>query len=159
MAAERRERPPPKAQGRWSGGEAAGTDTGGWQERVEARPPSSGGRIAALTCGERGRDRDMDERQRRWRHSDGEAQQEDAARRPEIGTNEPTDWKGQWLGETEAARGELLHAARSRGSRLVSLNHVGNPVGLRGSRGRRGASMRARREMKAAIAAEHGTRG
>jgi hypothetical protein len=73
VVAERRERPPPKAPGRWSGGEAAGTDTGGWPERVEARPPSGGGGTAALACGECGRDRDMDERQRRWRHSDSEA--------------------------------------------------------------------------------------
>jgi hypothetical protein len=33
----------------------------------------------------------MDERQRRWRHSDGKTQQEDAAKRPEIETSEPTN--------------------------------------------------------------------
>ncbi len=101
--AERHERPPPEAPGKWSGGEAAETDTSGWPERVEARPPSGGGKTAAMACGECGRDPDMDERQRHWRHSDGEAQQEDAASRPEIETSEPTDWEGQWLGETEAA--------------------------------------------------------
>jgi hypothetical protein len=84
-------------------------------ERVETRPPSGGGKTAALACGECGRDRDMDERQRRWRHSDGEAQQEDAAWRPEIETSEPTDREGQWLGGTEVARGELLHAAPGPG--------------------------------------------
>jgi hypothetical protein len=115
VAAKRLERPPPKTPGRWSGGEAAGTDTGGRPEWVEARPSGGGSGIAALACGERGRDRDMDKRQRRWRHSDGEAQQEDTARRPEIGTSEPTDWKGQWLGETKAARGELLPAAPKPG--------------------------------------------
>jgi hypothetical protein len=103
VAAERLERPPPKAPGRWSGGEAAGIDTGRWLERDEARPPGGGGGIAALACGERGRNRGMDERQRRWRHSNGEVQQEDAARRPEVGASKPTDWKGQWLGETDAA--------------------------------------------------------
>jgi len=45
----------------------------------------------------------MDKRKQRWRHGGGEAQQEDAARRPEIETSEPVGWKGQWLGETEAA--------------------------------------------------------
>jgi hypothetical protein len=112
VTAERLEWPPPKAPGRWSGGETAGTDTGGWPEWVEARPSGGGGGIAALACGERGQDHDMDERQRRWRHSEGEAQQEDAARRPEVGASEPTDWKGHWLGGTEAARGELLHTTQ-----------------------------------------------
>jgi hypothetical protein len=65
VTAERHERPPLKAPGRWSGGEAAGTDTGGWPERVETRPPSGGGGIAALACGEQGRGRNMGKRQRR----------------------------------------------------------------------------------------------
>jgi hypothetical protein len=156
VTAERYERPPLKALGRWSGGEAAGTDTGGWPERVETGPPSDGGGIAALACGECGRDR---ERQRRWQHSDDEARQEDAGRPPETETSEPTGWKGQWLGETEAARGESLHATPKPGEQAGQPQPRGNPVGLRGSRGRRGASMRARREMKTAIAAEHGTRG
>jgi hypothetical protein len=112
VAAERVEWPPPKAPGRWSGGETAGTDTGGWPEWVEARPSGGGGGIAALACGERGQDHDMDERQRRWRHSDGKAQQEDAARRPEVEASEPTDWKGHWLGGSEVARGELLHTTQ-----------------------------------------------
>jgi hypothetical protein len=132
VAAERRERPPPKVLGRWSGGEAVGTDTGGWPERVEARPPSGGGGTAALACGECGRDRDMDERQRRWRHSDGEAQQEDTARRPEIGTSEPTDWKGQRLGETEAARGELLHASPKPGEQAGQPQPCGESCGAPG---------------------------
>jgi hypothetical protein len=115
VTAERRERPPPETPGRWSGGEAAGTDTSGWPERVETGPPSDGGGITASACGECGRDRDVDKRKQRWRHSDGKAQQEDAARRPEIETSEPTGWKGQWLGETEAAREEPLHAAPKSG--------------------------------------------
>ena len=115
VTAERQERPPPKVPGRRSGGETAGTDTGGWPERVETGPPSDGGEITASACGECGRDRDMDKRKQRWRHSDGKAQQEDAARRPEIETSEPTGWKGQWLGETEAAREEPLHAAPKSG--------------------------------------------
>jgi hypothetical protein len=129
LAAERLERPPPKAPGRWSRGEAAGTDTSGWSERVEARPPGDGGGIAALACGERGRDRDMDERQRRWRLSDGEAQQEDAARRPEVGTSEPTDWKGQWLGEAEAAQRGLLHAAPKPGEQAGQPQPRGESCG------------------------------
>ena len=44
------------------------------------------------------KDHDVDER-----HSDGGAQQEDAARHPEAGASEPTNWKGHWLGGTEAA--------------------------------------------------------
>jgi hypothetical protein len=115
VAAERLEWPPPKTPGRWSGGEAAGTDTGGWPEWIEARPSGGGGGIAALACGERGQDHDMDERQRRWQHSDGEAQQENAARRPEVWASEPTDWKGHWLGETETAQGGLLHPAPKTG--------------------------------------------
>ncbi|MFO0000595.1 MAG: hypothetical protein ACK559_05660, partial [bacterium] len=115
MTAERHERPPPEAPGRWSGGETAGIDAGGWPERVETGPPSDGGGITASACGECGRDRDMDKRKQRWRHGDGKAQQEDAARRPEIETSEPVGWKGQWLGETEAARGEPLHAAPKSG--------------------------------------------
>jgi hypothetical protein len=86
----------------------------------------------ALACGERGQDQDMDERQRRWRHGDGEAQQEDAARRPEIGTSEPTDWKGQWLGETEAARGELLHAAPKPGEQAGQSQPRGESCGASG---------------------------
>jgi hypothetical protein len=112
VAAERLEWPPPKAPGRWSGGEVARTDTCGWPEWIEARPSGGGGGIAALASGERGQDHDVDERQRRWRHSDGEAQQEDAARHPEVSASEPTNWKGHWLGETEAARGELLHTTQ-----------------------------------------------
>jgi hypothetical protein len=73
VAAERLEWPPPRAPGRWSGGEAAGIDTGGWPEQIEAGPSGGGGGIAALACGEPGQDRDMDKRQRRWRHSGGEA--------------------------------------------------------------------------------------
>jgi hypothetical protein len=42
----------------------------------------------------------------------GGAQQKDAARHPEVGASEPTNWKGHWLGETEAARGELLHTTQ-----------------------------------------------
>jgi len=52
VTAERHERPPPEAPGRWSGGETAGTDTSGWPERVETRPPSDGGGITASACGE-----------------------------------------------------------------------------------------------------------
>jgi hypothetical protein len=50
VTAERLEWPPPKAPGRWSEGEAAGTDTGGWPEWIEARPSGGGGGIAALAC-------------------------------------------------------------------------------------------------------------
>ncbi len=85
------------------------TDTGGRPEWIEARPSGDGGRIATLVCGERGRDHDVDKRRRCWRHSDGGAQQEDAARHPEVGASEPTNWEGHWLGETKAAQGELLH--------------------------------------------------
>ena len=52
-AAERLGWPPLKAPGRWSGGEATGTDTGGRPEWIEARPSGDGGRIAALAYGER----------------------------------------------------------------------------------------------------------
>jgi hypothetical protein len=103
VAAERLEWPPPKAPGRWSGKEAARTDTGGRPEWVRARPSGDGGRIAALACGELGQDHDVDERQRCRRYSDDGAQQEDAARHPEVGASEPTNWKGHWLGETKAA--------------------------------------------------------
>jgi hypothetical protein len=112
VAAERLEWPPPKAPGRWSGGEVARTDAGGRPEWIAARPSGNGGRIATLACGERGQDHDVDERQRCWRHSDGGAQQEDAARHPEVGASEPTNRKGHWLGETEAAPGELLHTTQ-----------------------------------------------
>jgi hypothetical protein len=74
----------------------------------------------------------MDERQQRWRHSNGEAQREDAARRPEIGTSEPTHWEGQWLGETEAARGELLHAAPNPGEQAGQPQPRGESCGAPG---------------------------
>jgi hypothetical protein len=65
-----------------------------------------------LVCGERGRDHDVDERRRcRW-HSDSGAQQEDAARHPEVAASEPNNWEGHRLGETEAAQGELLHTTQ-----------------------------------------------
>ncbi len=159
VTAERHEQPPLKAPGRWSGGEAAGTDTGGWPERVETRPPSGGGGIAALACGERGRDRDMDERQRRWRHRDGEAQREDAARRPEIETSEPTGWKGQWLGETEAARGESLHTAPKSGEQAGRPQPQGKSCEAPGEQRPEGGEHAGSPEMKTAIVAEHGTSG
>jgi hypothetical protein len=172
VAAKRLERPPPKAPGRWSGGEAAGTDTGGWPEWVEARPPGGGGRIAASACGERGQDLDMDERQRRWRHSAARpsrrmppgAQRSGQASQPTgrgSGSERPRLPEESCCTPPRRPRlpkGDCYTPPRSRGSRLVSLNPVGSPVGLRGSRGRRGVSTRARREMEAVIAVEHGTR-
>jgi hypothetical protein len=132
VTAERHERPPPETPERWSGGETVGIDAGGWPERVETRRPSSGGRTTASTCGECGRDRDMDKRKQRWRHGGGEAQQEDAARRPEIETSEPVGWKGQWLGETEAARGEPLHAAPKSGEQAGQPQPRGKSCGAPG---------------------------
>jgi hypothetical protein len=132
VTAERHERPPPEAPGRWSGGETAGTDTGGRPERVETGPPSDGGGITASACGECGRDRDMDKRKQRWRHSDGKAQQEDAARRPEIETSESTGRKGRWLGETETARGESLHAAPKSGEQASQPQPRGKSCGASG---------------------------
>ena len=132
VTAERHERPPPETPERWSGRETVGIDAGGWPERVETRPPSSGGRTTASTCGECGRDRDMDKRKQRWRHGGGEAQQEDAARRPEIETSEPVGWKGQWLGETEAARGEPLHAAPKSGEQAGQPQPRGKSCGAPG---------------------------
>ncbi len=103
VAAEGLGWPPLKAPGRWSGGEAAGTDSGRRPERIEARPSGDGGRVTALACGEHGRVHDVDEKWRCLRHSDGGAQQEDAAGHPEVGASEPTNWEGHWLGETEVA--------------------------------------------------------
>jgi hypothetical protein len=74
----------------------------------------------------------MDKRKQRWRHSDGKAQQEDAARRPEIETSEPTGWKGQWLGETETARGESLHAAPKSGEQAGQPQPRGKSCGAPG---------------------------
>jgi hypothetical protein len=54
MAAGRPGRPPLKAPGRQSGGEAAGTGSGRRPERIEARLSGDGGRGAAPVCGERG---------------------------------------------------------------------------------------------------------
>ena len=132
VTAERHERPPSEAPGRWSGGEAAGTDTGGRPEQVETGPPNDGGRTTASACGECGRDRDMDKRKQRWRHGGGKAQQEDAARRPEIETSEPVGWKGQWLEETEAARGEPLHAAPKSGEQAGQPQPRGKSCGAPG---------------------------
>jgi hypothetical protein len=103
MADERPGRPPLNALGRQSGEEAAGTGFSIRPERIEARPSSDGGRVAALVCGERGRVHDVG-KERWWRwHSNGGAQQEDAARHSEVGASEPTNWEGHRLGETEAA--------------------------------------------------------
>ncbi len=56
------------------------------------------------------------ERRCRW-HSNGGAQQEDAARHPEVGASKPTNWEGHRLGETEAAQGELLHTTQEPGEK------------------------------------------
>ncbi len=74
----------------------------------------------------------MDKERRCRRHSDGGAQQEDAARHSEVGASEPTNLEGHQLGETEAAQGELLHTTQEPGG-LVNLGHVRSPMRLRGS--------------------------
>ena len=58
----------------------------------------------------------MDKRKQRWRHSDGKAQQEDAARRP----------------ETETARGESLHAAPKSGEQADQPQPRGKSCGAPG---------------------------
>ncbi len=105
-------RPPWNASRRRSKGEAAGIDSGGWLGRVETRLANNGGRVAAPVCGDRGRVRGVDEEQRCGQRGTGEAQQGDAAMGSEARVSEPADLEGHWLGETEAAREELLHTTQ-----------------------------------------------
>jgi hypothetical protein len=59
--------------------------------------------------------------QRCGQHSDGGAQQEDAARQSEVGGSEPANLEGQRLGETEAAQKELLRPVQEPGKEADQL--------------------------------------
>jgi hypothetical protein len=83
--------------------------------RIETRLTGDGDRVAESACGDQGRVHDVDKEQRCPQHSDGGAQQEDAARHSEVWASEPANFEEHWLGETEAGQKELLHSTQEPG--------------------------------------------